>query len=258
MAEKKTKTKIKTKTSKTKKKSAARLTIPTPEQLLDAGVHFGHLKRRWHPKMEPYIYAEKSGIHVFDLYKTQPLLKKAAQFLRDAAANGKAVLFVGTKRQAQKTVRGEAERIGAFFITERWLGGLFTNFGSVKKNIEKLEELEQKVKDKEFDHYTKKEQLMIEREIDKLDRQVGGLRGMKELPGVLVLASARGDDIAAREARHKDIPVVAIVDTNTDPDLLDYIIPGNDDSASSVEIIIKTLAEAVELGRKSISNGDNH
>ncbi len=247
MAEKK----VKTKTKKTAKKPALRLNVPTPEQLLDAGVHFGHVKRRWHPKMGPYIHAEKNGVHVFDLYKTQDLLKEAAQFLRGAVADGNKVLFVGTKRQAQEAIMREAKRVDAFYITERWVGGLLTNFGSVKKNIEKLEQLEKKVKNKEFEHYTKKEHLLIEREIAKLDRQIGGLKGMKELPGVLVLASARGEDTAAREARQKEIPVVAIADTNADPDLVDYVIPGNDDSASSVELIIKTLADAVELGRKS-------
>ncbi|NIT04458.1 30S ribosomal protein S2 [Candidatus Saccharibacteria bacterium] len=237
------------KKTKTKAK-ATRLAVPTPEKLLEAGVHLGHVRRRWHPKMEPFIYTEREGVHVFDLYKTQEKLKEAAQFLRDTAQQGGKVLFVGTKRQAREIVEAEAKRVGAFFIVDRWLGGLVTNFSSVKKNIERLEELKRKAKDKEFEHYTKKEQLMIKRQIAKLERQVGGLTGMRELPDALVLASVRGEDIAAREGQQKGISVVGIADTNADPSVVDYLIPGNDDSATSIEIIIKTLADAVEAGKK--------
>jgi len=248
------KTKVRKSTpSKTKTETkVVRVKVPTAEQLLEARVHFGHLKRRWHPKMAPYIYTEKEGVHVFDLYKTHESLKEAAGFLQDAVSKGGKILFAGTKRQAREIVEREAKRVKAFYITERWLGGLLTNFDYVKKNVEKLEELAQKVADKEFEHYTKKERLMVQREIAKLEYQIGGLRGMKKLPDVVVLASAKGEDIAAREARQKDIPVIAITDTNADPSLIDYPIPGNDDSAGSIEIIIKTLADAVALvSRKS-------
>jgi small subunit ribosomal protein S2 len=230
---------------KTVKKAPAKIEVPSPEELLEAGVHFGHIKRRWHPKMAPFIYAAKEGVHVFDLYKTRDKLEEAAQFLQNVAVEGGSILFAGTKRQAQDTVKREAERAEAFFLNNRWVGGLLTNFKSVKKNIEKLEGLSQKMKKGEFKHYTKKERLLIDREIRKLERDIGGLRGMEELPDVLVLASAKGEEIAAREAIKTDIPVVAISDTNADPSLVDYIIPGNDDAAASIEIIMKTLADAI-------------
>jgi small subunit ribosomal protein S2 len=240
----------KKKSAKKIEKKAPEISVPTPEQLLEAGVHFGHLKRRWHPKMAPFIYSEREGVHVFDLYKTGDKLEEACRFLKEAAGEGK-VLFVGTKRQAQDIVRREAERVGALFLNSRWVGGLLTNFDSVKKNIEKLEELSQKMKRGEFKHYTKKERLLIEREIKKLDRDIGGVRGMKKLPVAVVLASAKGEAIAAREARGAEIPVVAISDTNADPRLVDYVIPGNDDATASIEIIIKTLADAVASAGKS-------
>lgn len=232
------------KTKDQKPKSQVALKIPTAEQLLEAGVHFGHLKRRWHPKMAPFIHSEKEGVHVFDLYKTRGKLEEACRFLQGKTSEGK-VLFVGTKRQAQDIIKREAERAGAFFLNSRWVGGLLTNFESVKKNIEKLEELSRKMKKGEFKHYTKKERLLIEREIKKLDRDIGGVQGMKKLPAAIVLASAKGEALAAHEARIAEIPVVAISDTNADPGLIDYIIPGNDDATASIEIIIKTLADAV-------------
>jgi len=224
--------------------------IPTAEELLEAGVHFGHLKRRWYPKMAPYIYTVSEGVHVLDLYKTREKLEEAAKFLRDAASRG-GVLFVGTKRQVQEIVKRQAERAGAYYLARRWVGGLLTNFSSVKKNIEKLEELSRKMKEKEFEHYTKKERLLINREIAKLEREIGGLRGMRELPEALVLSSAVGEAIAWREAKQMEIPVVAIADTNADPTKIDYPIPGNDDASGSVEIIMKTLADAVAAGAKS-------
>lgn len=236
---------------KEKESLSRRIKVPTPEQLLEAGVHFGHLKRRWHPKMAPFIYTEKEGVHIFDLYETREKLREACQFLQKTAAEGgppagrAGVLFVGTKRQAQEIIKGEAERIGAYFLTERWVGGLLTNFESVKKNIEKLEELSSKMKKGEFKHYTKKERLLIEREIKKLERDIGGLRGMKKLPVALVLASVKNEAIAAREGQQMGIPVVAIADTNANPELVDYIIPGNDDATASIEIVIKTLASAI-------------
>lgn len=225
------------------------LKIPTAEELLEAGVHFGHLKRRWYPKMAPYIYTVREGVHVLDLYQTREKLAKAAQFLREEASKG-GILFVGTKRQVREIISREAERAGAFYLTQRWVGGLLTNFDSVKKNIEKLEELSQKMKKGEFEHYTKKERLLINREITKLEREIGGLKGMKELPVALVLASVVTEAIAAREALQMEIPVIAIADTNADPTGVDYPIPGNDDASGSVEIIMKTLADAVLAGKK--------
>lgn len=233
-----------------RKQPKAPLKVPTPEQLLEAGVHFGHLKRRWYPKMAPYIYTEKSGVHVFDLYKTREKLAEAAEFLRQAATEG-GVLFVGTKRQAQEIVGREAGRVGAFYLTKRWVGGLLTNFNSVKKNIEKMEDLSKKIKDNELSHYTKKEQLLAARELAKLESEIGGLRGMKVLPKALVLASVRGEEIASAEGRQMDIPVVGIADTNADPFTVDYPIPGNDDAAASIEILIKTLTGAVASAPKN-------
>lgn len=232
-----------------------KLKIPTAEQLLEAGVHFGHLKSRWHPRMAPCIFTEKEGIHIFDLYKTRESLREATRFLQNLTAKGGSVLFVGTKKQAREVVSAEAERVGAYYLVERWVGGLLTNFESVKRNIEKLEELSSKMEKGELAHYTKKERLLIEREIKKLDRDIGGLRGMKELPAVLVLTSAKNETIAAREAQKVGIPVVAIADTNADPGLVDYVIPGNDDARASIKIIMKTLASAIASGSKKQDTG---
>jgi len=232
-----------------KKKKVQPLKIPTAEELLEAGVHFGHLKRRWYPKMAPFIYTEKGGVHVFDLYKTREKLTEAAQFLRKVAIEG-GVLFVGTKRQAQEVIAREAKRAGVFYLNKRWVGGLLTNFDSVKKNIEKMEDLSKKIKDKELSHYTKKEQLLAARELANLEGEIGGLRGMRALPRVLVLASAKGDEIASAEGRQLGVPVVGIIDTNADPSTVNYPIPGNDDATSSIGILIGTLADAVLAGKK--------
>ena len=252
MAKAKTPTKTKSKAPVAKKPEvkAERLTVPSPEKLLEAGVHFGHLRRRWHPRMAPYIFTEQEGVHVFDLFKTHEALKEASQFIKKTVADGGSVIFVGTKRQASEVVGREARRVGAYFINSRWLGGLLTNFDSVKKNINKLEDLSQKIKEKELEHYTKKEQLLISRHVEKMEREIGGLKGLKELPKAVVLASAKGEEIAAREARLVGIPVVAITDTNADPMLVDYLIPGNDDSTASIEILIATLADAYAAGKK--------
>jgi small subunit ribosomal protein S2 len=234
---------------------AVSVKIPSAEQLLEARVHFGHLKRRWHPKMAPFIYTDQEGVHIFDLYKTREKLERACRLLREKAAEG-SVLFVGTKRHSKGIIEREAERAGAFHLSERWVGGLLTNFESVHKNVKKLEELSRKVKEGEFKHYTKKERLLIDRQIRKLDRDIGGLQGMERLPVALVLASAKSEAIAAREARGVGIPVVAITDTDANPGLVDYVIPGNDDAATSVEIIIKTLADAALSGRKNADGAD--
>ena len=240
MAEKKPKTK-----KQTAKIETIRLLIPSPEQLLEAGVHFGHLKRRWYPKMAPFIYTEKEGVHVFDLYKTRDQLSAATKFLREVVSKGGRVLFVGTKKQAQEIVAREAARAGAFYLNKRWVGGLLTNFGSVKKNIEKMEDLSKKIRNKELSQYTKKEQLLAARDLAKLESDIGGLNGMRELPQVLVLASAKSEEIAAAEARQRGIPIVGIVDTNADPSKVNYPIPGNDDASAAISIIIETLASAV-------------
>ncbi len=215
------------------------------EQLLDAGVHFGHQRRRWHPRMAPFIYTEEKGVHIFDLAQTRERLITAAKFLHQTAKDGGTIIFVGTKRQAKDIVRSEAERCGAMFITERWLGGLLTNFDSVKINMERLKDLTERREKGELAHYTKKEQLEIDRKIKKLDLLVGGIRELKELPAAIVLASAKREQTAVREANRTGIPLVAIVDTNADPQPIDYPIPGNDDARKSLALIFKILADAI-------------
>lgn len=227
--------------------SAEKITL---EELFEAGVHFGHQRRRWHPRMAPYIFRAEGGVHILDLAKTRECLIRAAKFLQQAAKSGGAIIFVGTKRQAKEIVRGEAERCGAMHITERWLGGLLTNFSHVKINLERLNELTAKREKDEFAHYTKKERLLIDRQIEKLEKLVGGVRTLTELPAALVLASARKESVAVREAVRKRIPVVAIVDTNADPTPITYPIPANDDSRKSLALVFKVLADAVEEGSR--------
>ena len=231
--------------------SAEKITL---EELLDAGVHFGHQRRRWHPRMAPFIYTEEKGIHIFDLAQTRNRLITAAKFLHQTAKDGGTIIFVGTKRQAKDTVRAEAERCGAMFITERWLGGLLTNLESVKINMERLKGLTEKRKKGELAHYTKKEQLEIDRKIKKLDLLVGGIQELKELPAAIVLASAKREQTAVREANRKGIPLVAIVDTNADPQPIDYPVPGNDDARKSLALLFKILADAIEAGYRETEN----
>jgi len=220
----------------------------TLEELLEAGVHFGHQRRRWHPRMAPYIYTEEKGVHIFDLAKTRDCLIAAAKFLNQTAKNGGETIFVGTKRQAKEIVESEAKRSGAMYITERWLGGLLTNFDQVKINMERLNDLTEKRQKGELEHYTKKEQLLIDRQIKKLETFVGGIRNLKELPAAIVLASARREQTAVREAHRKGVPLVAIVDTNVDPTPIDYPIPGNDDARKSLALVFRVLADAVGEG----------
>lgn len=225
--------------------SAEKITL---EELLDAGVHFGHQRRRWHPRMASYIYTEEKGVHILDLAKTREHLIAAAKFLYQTAKDGGTIIFVGTKRQAKDIVEREAQRCGAMFVTERWLGGLLTNFDSVKINMERLNDLTEKREKGELAHYTKKERLEIDRKIKKLETFVGGIKDLKELPDAIVLASARKEQVAVREANRKGIPLVAIVDTNADPRPIDYPIPGNDDARKSLALLFRILADAVLEG----------
>lgn len=222
----------------------------TLEELLEAGVHFGHQRRRWHPRMAPYIHTTEKGVHILDLAKTRECLIKAAKFLTQTAKEGRAVIFVGTKRQAKEIVETEAKRGGAMYISERWIGGLITNFAQVKKNIERLNQLTARREKGELSHYTKKERLEIDRQIEKLELYYGGIRELRELPAAVVLASARKEQTAVYEAERKGIPAVAVVDTNADPLLITYPIPANDDSRKSLALIFKLLADAVEEGYK--------
>jgi small subunit ribosomal protein S2 len=225
---------------------------PSLEQLLAAGVHFGHQTRRWNPKMRRFIFAERNGIHIIDLQKTLRQIEIAQKLARDVIMRGDNVLFVCTKPQLAQIVRSEAERCGAMYITERWLGGLLTNFSTVKKQIRRMKDLEAGTEaGGEFENYTKKEQLMLSREVDKLKKYLSGIRTMTRLPGLLFIVDSKKERIAVNEANKLGIPIIAIADTNADPDLITVPIAGNDDAIRSVELITKALADAIVEARQS-------
>jgi len=227
-------------------------TQPSLEQLLAAGVHFGHQTRRWNPKMRRFIFAERNGIHIIDLQKTLRQIELAQKVAREVIMRGDNVLFVCTKPQLAGIVRAEAERSGAMFITERWLGGLLTNFATVKKQIRRMKELEAGAEaGGEFENYTKKEQLMLTRESEKLKKYLSGIRGMTRLPGLLFVVDSKKERIAVNEANKLGIPIVAIADTNADPDLITVPIAGNDDAIRSVELITKAIADSIVEARAS-------
>ncbi|UCC73083.1 MAG: 30S ribosomal protein S2 [Gemmatimonadota bacterium] len=215
------------------------------EDLLKAGVHFGHQTRRWNPKMRRYIFAERGGIYIIDLKKTLHELERAKQLIREVVHRGDSVLFVCTKTQLSEIVRAEAERCGGFYVTVRWLGGMLTNFQTIKKNIRRLKELERGVEEGAFEFYTKKERLLLDREREKLDRFLSGIKNMARQPGCLFVVDARKEAIAVAEANKLGIPVVAIADTNADPDLLTVPIAGNDDAIRSVSLITQEIADTV-------------
>ena len=224
---------------------------PNLDQLLAAGVHFGHQTRRWNPKMRQFIFAERNGIHIIDLQKTLRQLELAQKLVREVIARGENVLFVCTKRQLSAIVQAEAEACGAMFITERWLGGLLTNFQTAKKQLRRLKELEQGAEEGgQFENYTKKEQLMMTREKEKLSKYLSGIKNMTRIPGLMFVVDAKKERIAVNEANKLGIPIVAIVDTNADPDLISVPIAGNDDAIRSVELITKSIGEAVREARR--------
>jgi len=218
------------------------------QDLLEAGMHFGHLTRRWNPKMRPYIYGVRNGIHIIDLSKTVKLFHEALRFVTDAVGNGGSVLFVGTKKQAQDVIQEEAERCGMFYVSHRWLGGTLTNFRTIKASIERLKDLQKKKEDGTFAVLSKKEILMIDREIEKLLRSLGGIKDLERVPGVMVVIDPHLEHIALHEAMVLGIPVVALADTNCDPDQIDYLVPGNDDALRSIKLFLEKMAEAVEEG----------
>jgi small subunit ribosomal protein S2 len=218
------------------------------EDLLLAGSHFGHLTRRWDPKMRKYIFMERNGIHIIDLKKTLSLLEEAANALSKISAEGKKILFVGTKKQAKQIIKDEAERSNAFYVSERWLGGMLTNFNTVRKSIKKLTNIQRMETDGTFDKLVKKERLILTREKEKLEKVLNGIVNMTRLPGAIFVVDIRKEHIAISEARKLSIPVYAIVDTNCDPDLVDYPIPANDDAVKSIEIITRAIADAVLQG----------
>ncbi len=227
--------------------------LPTLEELLEAGVHFGHQVRRGHPRMKPYIYGAKDGVHIIDLTKSDQLLKEACEYVFNLGKEGKVLLFVGTKKQAKDIVEEAAKSLQAPYLVARWMGGFLTNFEEIKKNIKKLKEfLEQKEKG-ELDKYTKKEQLLIERKMAKLQKDFAGAMDLPGLPDALFVADAVADNIAVREAKRIGIKVVAIADSNCDPTQIDYLIPGNDDAIKSIKILVETIASAYGEGKKSYS-----
>ncbi len=224
------------------------MAIVTMKQLLETGVHFGHRTRRWNPKMARYIYTERNGVHIIDLQQTVRALERAYAFVRDVVAEGKQVLFVGTKRQAQETIRLEATRCSMPYVNQRWLGGTLTNWQTIRERIEYLKDLEARKAAGEFDRLTKREALMREREIEKLNGRLGGIKEMQGLPGALYVVDVKNEETAVKEADRLGIPIVAIVDTNCDPDLIDYVIPANDDAIRAIRLLTSKIADAVLEG----------
>ena len=220
------------------------------KQLLEAGVHFGHQTRRWNPKMAEYIYMERNGIYIIDLQKTVKKLEEAYNFVRGLAENGQSILFVGTKKQAQDAVKEEAERVGQYYVNARWLGGMLTNFKTMRTRIDRLAQLKKMQEDGTFDMLPKKEVIKLLGEMAKLEKYLGGVKEMKKLPGALFVIDPRKEHNAIAEARKLHIPIVAIVDTNCDPDEVDYVIPGNDDAIRAIRLISAAMANAVQEGRQ--------
>ena len=220
------------------------------KQMLEAGVHFGHQTRRWNPKMATYIFTERNGIYIIDLQKTVKKLEEAYFFVRDMAASGESILFVGTKKQAQDAIKEEAERCGQFYVNARWLGGMLTNFKTMRTRIARLNQLQKMQADGTFDLLPKKEVIKLQLEIAKLEKYLGGVKEMKKLPGALFVVDSRKEKNAIAEARKLNIPIVAIVDTNCDPDEIDYVIPGNDDAIRAIKLISQTMANAVLEGKQ--------
>jgi small subunit ribosomal protein S2 len=220
------------------------------KQLLEAGVHFGHQTRRWNPKMAEYIFTERNGIYIIDLQKTVRKLDEAYAFVKTVAENGESVLFVGTKKQAQESIKEEALRSDSYFVNERWLGGMLTNFTTIRRRIGRLNQLNTMATDGTFDRLPKKEVIKFNLEIEKLEKFLGGIKNMNKLPGALFIVDPRKEKIAVSEAKKLGIPVVAIVDTNCDPDDIDYVIPGNDDAIRAVKLISSVIANAIIEGRQ--------
>ena len=226
------------------------MSVISMKQLLEAGVHFGHQTRRWNPKMAPYIYTERNGIYIIDLQKSVGKVDEAYKAVADIAAEGGTILFVGTKKQAQDAIKTEAERCGMYYVNERWLGGMLTNFKTIQKRIERLAQINQMEEDGTFDMLPKKEVIKLKAQRDKLEKYLGGIKDMKKLPGAMFIVDPRKEKIAIAEAKKLNIPVVAIVDTNCDPDEVDYVIPGNDDAIRAVKLIASTMANAIIEGRQ--------
>ncbi|MBM6915066.1 30S ribosomal protein S2 [Gemmiger sp. An120] len=230
------------------------MAVVSMKQLLEAGVHFGHQTRRWNPKMAKYIFTERNGIYIIDLQKTVKKLDEAYSFVRDLSAQGGEILFVGTKKQAQESIRDEATRCGMHYVNARWLGGMLTNFRTIRKRIDRLDQLKKMSEDGTFDLLPKKEVVKLQLEIEKLEKFLGGVKNMNGLPKAMFIVDPHKERIAVSEARKLNIPIVAIVDTNCNPDEIDYVIPGNDDAIRAVKLIAGAMADAVLEGRQGEQN----
>lgn len=226
------------------------MAVVAMKQLLEAGVHFGHQTRRWDPRMAEYIFQARNGIHIIDLQKTSKKLDEAYAFIKEQAEEGKTILFVGTKKQAQECVKEAAEKSGMFYVNERWLGGTLTNFKTIRKRIERLKELETMQEDGTFDVLPKKEVILLKKEMEKLEKNLGGIKEMNEIPDVLFVVDPKKEHIAIKEARKLGLPIVGLVDTNCDPNDVDYVIPGNDDAIRAVKLVTDVLANAVIEGKQ--------
>ena len=229
------------------------MAVVAMKQLLEAGVHFGHQTRRWDPKMAEYIFQARNGIHIIDLQKTSKKLDEAYAFLKEQAEEGKTVLFVGTKKQAQECVKEAAEKCGMYYVDQRWLGGMLTNFDTIQKRIQRLKDLEAMEQDGTFEVLPKKEVILLKKEMEKLERNLGGIKEMDKIPGVIFLVDPKKERIAVLEAKKLNIPVIGLVDTNCNPEEVDYAIPGNDDAIRAVKLIADVMANAVIEGRQGES-----
>jgi len=236
-----------------KQKGGIKMAVVAMKQLLEAGVHFGHQTRRWNPKMAEYIFQARNGIHIIDLQKTSKKIDEAYEFLRSQSEEGKTVLFVGTKKQAQECIKEAAEKCGMYYVDQRWLGGMLTNFSTIKNRIQRLKDIEKMQEDGTFDVLPKKEVINLKKEMEKLQANLGGIKDMEELPGVLFIVDPKKEYNAINEAKRLNIPVVGIVDTNCNPEVLDYPIPGNDDAIRSVKLITDAMANAIIEGKQGES-----
>ncbi len=227
--------------------------VASMKELLESGVHFGHQVKRWNPKMKKYIFGERNGIYIIDLQKTVKGLEDAYHFIRDVATSGQDVLFVGTKKQAQDAIAEEAVRVGAFYINQRWLGGMLTNFSTIKKSIEKLKKIDGMKEDGTYELLPKKEVASLEKERQKLQRNLGGIKEMKDVPGAVFVIDPRREHISVMEANKLSVPVVAVVDTNCNPDNIDYVIPGNDDAIRAIKLLTSKMADAIHEGKEKLT-----
>jgi len=227
------------------------MSVVSMKSLLEAGVHFGHQMRRWDPRMKPYIYTDRNNIYIIDLQQTVKLIEEAYEFVRDIVSKGGEVLFVGTKKQAQESIKSEAERCGMYYVNYRWLGGTLTNFETIRSRVKRLIELEEMENNQTFELLPKKEVMSLKREKEKLEKLLSGIRGMEKLPDVIFVVDTKKENIAVAEAKKLSIPIIGIVDTNCNPEEIDYIIPGNDDAIRAVKLISSIIADAVMEGKKS-------